>query len=154
MNPLAGLVYRLNRAYLWVTRPLTVGVRLILVRDGQVLLVRHTYQDGWLLPGGGVKRGETVEAAVRREAQEEIGATLGALSLRGVYTNFFEFKSDHVVVFACEDFELPQPQHVQRMEIECFDFFALNELPADLMPGHRRRLEEYQSASPAGWGRW
>lgn len=158
MRPLAGLLYQLNLARFWITRPLTLGVRVILAREGQVLLVQHTYQRGWLLPGGGVKRGETPEAAARREVWEEVGARLsaepGALRLMGVYTNFYEYKSDHVVVFACEDFELAaQPK--RSPEIECFDFFLLNQLPPDLMPGHRRRLAEYmQPGRVPGCAMW
>ena len=42
----------LSRAYALVTlrrilwQPVTLGVRVRLVREGQVLLVRHTYRDG------------------------------------------------------------------------------------------------------------
>ena len=147
------LLHRLQRAWLRLTRPLTIGVRLILLRDGQVLLVRHTYQDGWLLPGGGVKRGETLEAAARREAREEVGADLGALRLLGMYTNFFEYKSDHVAVFLCEEFTLGQA--TDRVEIDCFDFFPLGELPQDIMPGHRRRITEMQRGGNGyGYGKW
>ena len=32
------------RRILW--QPVTLGVHILLVRDGQVLLVRHTYRDG------------------------------------------------------------------------------------------------------------
>ena len=142
LQTLARLLHRLHRAYLWVARPLTLGVRLILVRDGRVLLVRHTYHHGWLLPGGGVEKGETLEAAARREAREELGVALGPLRLHGVYTNFHEFKSDHVVVFSASG--VPQPAQQRSFEIERADFFPLNDLPADLLAGHRRRLEEYQ----------
>ena len=62
-----------------IARPITVGVRVFLVRDGMLLLVRHTYQDAWYLPGGGVEGGETLEEAIRREAAEEVGAELGEL---------------------------------------------------------------------------
>ena len=49
------------------TRGMTLGVRALLVADGGVVLVRHTYTPGWYLPGGGVERGESVAEAVRRE---------------------------------------------------------------------------------------
>lgn len=156
-------LYRLNRLRLRITRPLTVGVRLILLRENPatgidcVLLVRHTYHDGWLLPGGKVERGETLEEAARREAQEELDARLGPLRLQGVYTNFFEYKSDHVVVFLCRSFDLPDDRRITgraAREIEEWNFFPLNALPADLLPGHRRRLEALYEKDSPGFGKW
>ena len=73
--------------------------------DGRILLVKHTDTDGWYLPGGGVQSGETLGDAIRREAAEETGAVLHELWLFGVYSNFSEAKSDHVVVFCSEDFD-------------------------------------------------
>ena len=84
MRSIIGLIYWINRLRWRVTKPVTVGVRLILTRDQAVLLVKHTYQRHWYLPGGGVKRGETLQEAARREAAEEIGAALGDLQLFGV----------------------------------------------------------------------
>jgi 8-oxo-dGTP diphosphatase len=51
----------------------------ILVKDGQILLVRHEKngKSYWLLPGGGVDFGETVEQALVREFQEEVGLSIG-----------------------------------------------------------------------------
>ncbi len=47
----------------------------ILVKDGQILLVRHEKngKSYWLLPGGGVDFGESVEEALAREFREEVG---------------------------------------------------------------------------------
>jgi len=140
-NLFIRVLHNLNRFRLWLTRPLTLGVRLILIKDESILLVKHTYQNLWFLPGGGVEKGETLEQAIRREAQEEIGAQLSDLSLLGVYTNFFEFKSDHVAVFICQNFRL-SPQNSP--EIAACQFFPLNQLPADLAAGHQRRVVESQ----------
>lgn len=44
-------------------------------RDGQVLVLRHTYRPGfpWGLPSGWLKRRESVAAALEREIREETG---------------------------------------------------------------------------------
>jgi len=64
------------RAGVWrLRRPLLVGVRALIVRDGAVLLIRHRHGlRPWALPGGGVERYERMEEAARREAHEETGA--------------------------------------------------------------------------------
>lgn len=40
--------------------------------EGRVLIVKPTYKDGWLLPGGSVEADESPHAACRREVLEEI----------------------------------------------------------------------------------
>jgi 8-oxo-dGTP diphosphatase len=46
-----------------------------IIRDHHILLIKHTeHASGrsyWLVPGGGIEPGETEEACVRREMQEE-----------------------------------------------------------------------------------
>jgi ADP-ribose pyrophosphatase YjhB (NUDIX family) len=152
LKPLLRLLYRLNMLRWRIIRPILVGVRLIIERDGAVMLVRHSYQPGWYLPGGGLKRGETLEQAARREAVEESGAVLGMLRFFGVYSNFVQHKSDHIVVFACDDFHVTEQKSI---EIESVDFFGVDSLPADVSPGSRRRINEYTGkiATPI-FGRW
>ena len=147
---LASHAYRLR---LFITRPITLGVRVLLMRDGYILLVKHTYHAGWLLPGGGVKRGETLEEAARREVREETGLEVSALRLHGMYTNFHEYKSDHIAVFVGENFD---PSRLRRdpWEIEAAQFFSLESLPADLRPGHHHRIEEMLRGDAAEYAVW
>ena len=142
MRPIPRLLYIINRLRWQITKPITVGVRLILAKDQTVFLVKHTYQRHWYLPGGGVRKGETIEEAARREAAEEFGAKLGRLRLCGIYTNFYEHKNDHVVVFSCDDFTLTGETD---SEIESFGFFGFDDLPRDISPGSLRRIGEYVS---------
>jgi ADP-ribose pyrophosphatase YjhB (NUDIX family) len=124
----------------WITRPVIVGVRVILARDGQILLVRHTYEDLWFMPGGGVKRGETLEAAARREAREEVGAAIEELRLFGVYTHLKTNQTDHIVVFEAGGFTVNEGTSGEIAEAR---WFPLDSLPANMSPGQRRRVIEY-----------
>ena len=152
MRILPRWLYRFNRLRWAITRPLTVGVRLILTRGRTVLLVQHTYQRDWYLPGGGVRRAETLEEAARREATEEVGAELGPLRLFGVYNNFHEHKSDHMVVFSCEDFTLTGQKD---RGIDALRFFEWDDLPPGVSPGSRRRIEEFEEGGgPPTAGVW
>lgn len=151
MKLLPRWIHYLVKLRWYLMRPMTVGVRVPLIQDGKILLVKHTYQRYWYLPGGGIKRGETLEAALRREVEEEVGAQLGDLRLLGVYGNFSEYKSDHIVVFFCEDFF-----HGNKTgrEIEACAFFDMEDLPASISPGSRRRVEEYLEGNLPRIGRW
>ena len=151
MKPFHRFVYQLARLWWKIGRPLTIGVRAILIQGNQVLLVKHTYQTSWYMPGGGVNRGESLEQAVCREAQEEVGATLGEIALFGAYSNFREGKNDHVIVFLCREFTLTGQTDG---EIERFGFFPLDALPADTSPGTRRRIDEYVTGTLPCVGQW
>jgi 8-oxo-dGTP diphosphatase len=53
-----------------------VGVGGVVVRDGKVLLIRRgkePLKGRWVIPGGTVELGETLEQAVAREMREETG---------------------------------------------------------------------------------
>lgn len=84
-----------------VRNPYTLGVRvLVLDAKDRVLLVRHSYLEGWYLPGGGVDRGETMVEAACREVLEEAGiSTSGEPVLMNVYLNEEATGRDHVGLF-------------------------------------------------------
>ena len=146
------LVYLAYQVYSFIFRPLTLGVRIMMMQDGKVLLVRHTYLEGWFMPGGGVKRNETLDQAARREAHEEVGAQLNGISLLGAFTHFLEWKSDHNILFFSDDFTLNGKHDREIAEVR---FFPLDNLPENLYPSHRRRLEEYRAGeTPKQFGEW
>lgn len=63
-------------------RPIVdVAVGVLIAPDGAFLLTSRppgkVYEGYWEFPGGKLEAGETVEQALRRELQEEIGLTIG-----------------------------------------------------------------------------
>ena len=90
MVSLRRSLFRVYRAWSAFRRAkLTIGVRaLVLDADGQVCLVRHSYREGWYLPGGSVKTGESLVDAMQRELREETGVDLPETpqSVHGVFS--------------------------------------------------------------------
>ena len=60
-----------------------VAVGVLIRPDGDFLLTSRppgkVYEGYWEFPGGKLEQGESVEDALRRELQEEIGVTIGAV---------------------------------------------------------------------------
>lgn len=60
-----------------------VAVGVLIQPDGQFLLTSRppgkVYEGYWEFPGGKLEQGESVEQALRRELQEEIGITIGTV---------------------------------------------------------------------------
>jgi len=137
----------LFRAYWRLTRSMTLGVRgIALDADGRVMLVRHTYTDGWHLPGGGVERGETADAAMRKEFVEEAGlAVEGPMRLVGAYLNT-AFPGDHVLVFVAQAWR-PCASDSDG-EIAERGFFDRHALPSGVRPSVAARLAEALDGTP------
>jgi len=142
LRPVATLVNRGLRLYWRFTRPVTFGVRaVVLGPDGKLLLVKHTYDRYWYLPGGAMKRGEEAEAALRREVREEIGiAELRIEKKLGTYASTREGKRDTITVFVAYAAAMGRRQ---RLEIAATEWFAPDALPADVSPATQRRIAEF-----------
>ncbi len=119
-----------------------MGVRVLMIQDDKVLLIRHTYLNGWFMPGGGLNRNESLEQAARREAKEETGADVGEINLIGIFTNYLQWKTDHTVVFLCKDFRITGKSDAEIAEMKLFSF---NDLPKDLYSPHHKLIEQYKA---------
>jgi ADP-ribose pyrophosphatase YjhB (NUDIX family) len=140
--------------YWRLSRGLTLGVRCLVV-DGQdrVFLVRHTYVDGWHLPGGGVEPGETVDDALARELKEEGNIELtGTPAQFGIYFHPAMSHRDHVVLYVVRDFCQPAAPVPDR-EIMAHGFFSRDALPPDTTRATRARIAEVMAGAPAS-PRW
>lgn len=71
---LMHLAQAVRKAWWRFAQPSAEGVLILtLTPEKKVVLVRHTYNEGWYLPGGGKKRNELPAEAALRELREEIG---------------------------------------------------------------------------------
>lgn len=150
MKKITGLVTRLSfkatrhvlKKCQYLLGSATVGARAIVINhDSHVLLVKHTYQPLWYLPGGGVNRNESAKAAIERELKEEVGIIVNeAPQLFSVYFHKYLGVSDYPVIYVVKNFEMQESSSLEIEEIGWFDFKAL---PESIAPGTKRRLNEY-----------
>ena len=135
LRPLLMTLQRL-RKLVWRFTGRPAGAHAIaLTSSGMLVLVKLRYASGWRPPGGGIKKGETVEQAVLRELSEEIG-----MSKHGAV------EADLVIrdragdrVFIVRDVEY-SPRW--SLEIEAVAEFDASRLPVDIAPRARRWIDQ------------
>lgn len=139
---LASIRRKLFHFYFLITRPLTLGVRAIIRNEqGQILLVKHAYSDGWHLPGGGVETGETCEAALKRELAEEVGIEPSRLTPVRVIHNSTASKRDHVIFYAIDEWCQNLNHQPNPLEIESVIWFSECDLPEAIAPDSAQVLK-------------
>jgi ADP-ribose pyrophosphatase YjhB (NUDIX family) len=146
---LERILQRLMHAYWRFSRPMTLGVRALVVDgSGRILLVKHSYVSGWHLPGGGVEPGETLGQALARELREEASVEItGAPELHGIFFNVRASRRDHVAVYIVREFRTPSV-HLPDREIIAYAFFSMDALPSDTTPATRARIRELLASEP------
>ena len=124
-------------------RGMTLGARACIFNENkEVLLVKHTYAPGWLFPGGGVERGETIYDAIVREVFEEAGVVVKSenAKLFGFYSNETHFRGDHLAFFVIDNWK--QGPWSPDNEIAQAKFFPTDNLPDGATGGTKNRLAE------------
>jgi 8-oxo-dGTP pyrophosphatase MutT (NUDIX family) len=147
---LLSAIPRLMHVYWRFARGLTMGVRAVVIDgNGRIFLVKHSYADGWHLPGGGVEPGETLLAALTRELAEEGNIELSAPpALHGIFFHPMYSNRDHIAIFIVRTFRQPS-KPVPNHEIIAHGFFPPDALPVDTTAGTRVRIAEVLSGKPA-----
>jgi 8-oxo-dGTP pyrophosphatase MutT (NUDIX family) len=132
-------------------QPPRLGVRCLVTAQSpgaplQILLVRHTYIDGWYMPGGGVDPGESALEAVVRELREETGIEcLEPPKLHGFY--FKRGSRDHVAFYIAGSYRSDGPR-MPDFEIAEMRFFPVDALPDATSPATRARIAEIFTGAP------
>ena len=115
---------------------------------GQVLLIRHSYGSGnWMLPGGGLGRGEEPLAAALRELAEETGL---ALVQPRLFAEVEEplYGTVNRVYLVCGQAE--GAVRIDGREVIEARYFAAHALPPDLSPMLAARFAEWLEAAQQG----
>jgi len=140
---LEPLIRRLLHIYWRFSRAATLGARALVIDGaGLIFLIKHSYVDGWHLPGGGVETGETFLAALTRELAEEGNIVMTAPPvLHGIFFNGRTSRRDHVALYIVREFRrdvAPVPGY----EIIAHGFFAPDKLPDGTTRATRARIAE------------
>ncbi len=151
LGRLLPVLYRIRLLGWYLFRPVTLGVRVLVVDGDRMLLVRGHGHRHWHLPGGAVKRSESLAEAGQREVWEEAGCKIAIDRLLGVYSNFSEYKSDHMAIFVGH----PVSELAPRLNIEIAEarYFPVGALPL-VYPSVKARLADYAAQRWGMHGPW
>jgi 8-oxo-dGTP pyrophosphatase MutT (NUDIX family) len=132
-----------------VRKPRLEGCRVLAFdAEDRVLLVRHAYGSGlWMLPGGGLGRGEEPIPAALREFAEEAGCTLVQARVLEVVEEPLSGAINRVHVVTGRIDGTPRPDGREIVALACH---AAADLPADLSPALSRRIKDWIALGLAG----
>jgi 8-oxo-dGTP pyrophosphatase MutT (NUDIX family) len=129
-------------AYLYASQ----RTRVVIQADDSVLMVRGWLSSGhWLLPGGGLRRGEDPLDGVVREVQEETGVMLDVAAIQ--YLGRFRTTAGLRYTYHAFGVRLDEPPPVrpQKYEITDIAWLAMDEIK------HNLRLEESTAKTLQAW---
>lgn len=136
----------------------TFGVRAIIFHHQKILLVRHRYNDLWVLPGGKIDRKMTPEQTVIKELLEEVTITVKEIDyLLGTYQNNSGGKNDQVSVFVIGEwfYNHEYKQGVlNKLEIKEQAWFTIDALPEETSKATKDRIYEFIQGKRDLKGTW
>lgn len=113
-----------------------MGVGGVVLHEDKVLLVKLTYGPAkgmWLIPGGLVDRGETLQEAVKREILEETGVKVQPRGIVGIRSmvRAEDQLTDLYCIFMCDVVMSPEELAKDDPEIAEVKWIPLDKLPED-----------------------
>lgn len=138
--------------------PIRIGTKAVIIQDDQILLIEYRNRRGvhYNLPGGGVKRGESVRKSLKREVLEETGCTVqvGDLLLVAEYdpkkhNRLYGRLHKLTLIFRCEIKKgkpgMPPSPDQDQVDVR---WFPLDDLPDTLYPQFHDLLREAVRSGP------
>jgi 8-oxo-dGTP diphosphatase len=116
-----------------------------LLPDGRIVLARRVDTDRWVLPGGMVDWGETVQEATGRELEEETGLEIVRMRrLVGVYSSPERDPRVHSIVIVVAADVQGEPEIRDSMEVSEVHAFTIDRLPFEYTDyGTQAMLQDY-----------
>lgn len=136
-----------NRQWWWLwffSAKFMVSVSgVVLNSEGQILLQRHRHwvPEVWGLPGGIIRRKETIEQALAREVREETGLAIDSVELLKMVSGYKYRMEAYCVAHLVETGKAPVMK-LQKNEVLEARFYPFNELPANLLPLQRTVIDQ------------
>ena len=149
-GPLPRLAFRGHNAVLRLIRPVTLGVRMMIL-DWRPCLPGPPWLSSRLVSCRAAGSPATRRWSRRRcaEAREEAAIeVLGGARFVGIYANLTREKSDHVALFLAERWRSPSWAGSGRRRSRNAAFFGIDALPEDTSDATRRRLAEVIDGHP------
>ncbi|HHW58174.1 MAG TPA: NUDIX domain-containing protein [Clostridia bacterium] len=114
-------------------KQIIVGVGGIVIKNNQVLLVRHTYgqfKGKWIIPGGHVEAGENIDDAVLREIKEETSIEARIKNIASIRSMILPDGNTEIYIVFLLDYISGTPLP-DKIENDAADFFDIDKIIKD-----------------------
>ena len=119
-------------------RDFHIAVGALIIKGYKVLLHHRTDYDLWDLPSGGMKKGETIFQALKREVKEETGLNIKPVKITGLYQNYR--KEIIVLIFLIK---VISGKLTKNKEADDFKYFDYKKLPKNFPAKQKERIIDY-----------
>ena len=124
-----------------------VGVGVVFLREGRVFLAKRRGSHGeatWGSAGGNLEMGESLEGCARREAQEELGLTVGELRFLCL-SNIIAYGRHYVDIEFLGDIGDQEPRLAEPEAFSESAWFPLDGLPSPIFAAMGYALDSLRS---------